>query len=184
MRVIHGGRREYLLGTIRVVVSSRNRSPFPVDAVVVEDDTYGVLGADPLPREPIDHPIRIWTELHELEPARPGTVKLGHGRTPRLLAVVHDLSRDPSWKEAWVSSALAAALSRAERLRARSLGLQALGTIHGRLAAQRFLELLRAVLAQEAPLFVRRIWLVARPEHVGELRHLLEGFERGEDEAR
>jgi hypothetical protein len=170
------------LGTVRVVVSTGDRSPFPVDAVVVEDDTYGVLGADPLFREPIDHPIRIWTELHELEPATPGTVTLEHGRTPRLLAVVHDLSGDPSWREEWVSSALAASLRQAERLRVESLGVQALGTIHGRLGPERFLELLRSVVEREALVYVRRIWLIPRPEHLGEMQRLLVGFERVADE--
>jgi hypothetical protein len=151
-----------------------------VDAVVVEDDTYGVLGADPLVREPGDHPIRIWTELHQLEPATPGTVNVKPGRTARLLAVVHDLSGDPTWKEEWVSSALAAALRHAERLGVESLGLQALGTIHGKLRAGSFLELLRGVVEEwKDPSRLKRIWLIARSDQVDELQRLLEAGEAG-----
>ena len=42
---------------------------------------------------------------------------------PRLLAVVHDLSLEPTWKEEWIQEALVNALASAEEHHLRALAL-------------------------------------------------------------
>jgi hypothetical protein len=166
LRLIQGGKDRPAPddGLLRVVVAAADRPPFDVDALVFEDDTYFVLGASAEIREPTESPLRVWTELHETEAADPGDVIFRSGTPPRILAVVHDLSKDPTWTEAWVAQALSASLRLARERGFRSLGLQPLGCVHGRLSPDRFPLLLRQALEQTGPRTLERIWLVGQPE--------------------
>jgi len=150
LRLIVGGRERRLCG-VRVEVTSAERSPFPVDAVAIEDDTYSVLSADPTMSEPADHPIRIWTGLKDVAEAGPGTVIVKNGRPIKLLAIVHDLSSEPTWTEEWISAALDGIFRQIRTRRLKSLGLPPLGSVHGRLGPERFVELLRESLEREPP---------------------------------
>lgn len=166
LRLIRGGRdRERPGGDLpRVVVGLEEHPPFPVEAFVLEDDTYFVLSASPEMRETAESSFRIWNELYETEPATPGEAVDRGGTPPRISAVVHDLSLDPTWDERWVVLALAASLRLAEERGFHSLGLQPLGCVHGRLAPQRFPQLLRGALDVTELRNVRRIWLIGDPE--------------------
>jgi len=159
MRLVRGGRDRRLRGVL-VEVAPADHSPFPVDGVAVEDDTYSVLAADPSVSEPADHPIRIWNALKDVAEAVPGSVIVKRGRPLKFLAVVHDLARDPTWKEEWVAAALARVLAECERRGLKSLGLPPLGTVHGKLAHERFVELLCSAIDRQ-PSTLERIWIVA-----------------------
>jgi len=146
-----------------------------VDAVAVEDDTYFVLGADPTFREPTEHPVRIGTEVHEAEPAPPGSLLIREGAPLRMHAVIHDLSREPTWTEEWVERALAAVLSEVDRRALRRIALPALGAVHGKLPIERFLELLRAALERSRPACMESLVLLAPPGTEEVLDRLLRG---------
>ena len=166
LRLIRGGRDRPAPddGSVRVVVATADHPPFDVDGLVLEDDTYFVLGASVEIRESGESPLRVWTELHEAESADPGDAIFRPGAPPRILAVVHDLSSDPTWTEAWIANALSASLDLAGDRGFRSLGLQPLGCFHGRLAPDRFPVLLRRALEETEPRTLERIWLVGQPE--------------------
>jgi hypothetical protein len=148
--------------TVRVVVAPRSSPPFDVDAHALEDDTYFVLSAGTEIRETPEHPIRLWTELQNVEPAEPGSVIVKAGSPMRLLAVVHDLSRDPTWREDWVAAALEAVLREAEQRKIRRLGLEPLGCVHGRLRPDRFATLLSAALDRVRPQVLERVWVMPK----------------------
>jgi len=139
------------LGGVPVEVGCLEAAPQNVEALVLEDDTYFVLGADPEFKEPTEHPIRIWTAVHETEPAPPGSVRVREGTPLRLHAVIHDLCEDPTWREEWVASALAGILLEVERRALRSLALPALGAVHGRLPLARFVDLLQVAMQHSRP---------------------------------
>ena len=166
LRLIRGGRdrEQSEVGRLRVVVATQEDPPFAVDALVLEDDTYFVLGASPELREPSESPLRIWNELHDTEAVTPGEAVVRAGTPPRISAVVHDLSQDPTWTEEWIVQSLGASLGRAEERGFRSLGLQPLGCVHGRLAPDRLPLLLRRALVDAEQRGVRRIWLIGDPE--------------------
>lgn len=157
--------------TLRLEVAPADR-PVDLDAIAVEDDTYSVLSADPGFKEPTEHPIRIWTEVHETEPAEPGSVSVQPGKPLRLLAVVHDLSADPTWKEEWIVSALDEIFRRAEELGIQALGLPILGAVHGRLPLARFVQILRNALRRKKPATLERLWLIPPAGAEDELERL------------
>ena len=135
--------------------------------MVAEEDTYLVLSADPEVREPEVARLRAFHEAYTAEPAEPGTVVVQGGSPLRLLAVVHDLSQDPTWREEWIAAALEAVLREADSRRVRTLAMPPLGRVHGSLPRERFVVLLRSALQTGAPRHLERILLVVPEEEVG-----------------
>ncbi|MCP4662151.1 MAG: hypothetical protein GY856_42655 [bacterium] len=168
LRLIRGGGgHEVFLHGVRVVAAPPQLPPFAVEAVAAEEDTYLVLSAPAQVREPIEHPIRVMTAVLDAVGADPGSVVVRNGRPLRFLAVVHDLSEEPSWREEWVASAVDGILREARRLRLRSIGLPLLATRHGKLERDRFMVLLREALQRARPGTLERLWLIV-PEGAGE----------------
>jgi hypothetical protein len=145
-----------------LVDAPRGSPPFPVAAVVEEDDTYHVLSAAPVVVPVREHPLRVLDAAHGTRPSPPGTVVVREGTPLRLLAVVHSLDRDPSWREAWVVRAWAAVLVEAERRRLHAIATPPLGTIHGTLDRDRSLALLDGALDRVRPIALERVWIVSR----------------------
>jgi hypothetical protein len=155
-----GAGRERVVGGVRLVVAPANQPPFPVDAVVAEEDTYLVLSAATDLQIPAEHPLRVLTAAHESEPEALGTVVVKSGQPLELLAVVHDLSKEPSCEEEWVIAALEETLRQTESLRLKSIALPLLGAVQGVLEPDHCAELLWAVLVAGDPETLERIWLV------------------------
>ncbi|MEW6666950.1 MAG: hypothetical protein AB1512_17240 [Thermodesulfobacteriota bacterium] len=148
------------LGKLRIVAAPKDSPPFAVQAIAFEEDTFLVLSADPAVRDPKGPLVRIMTELMEAQPRVPGSVFV-QGRSPfRLLAIIHDLNQEPSWKEEWILTAFSAIFEACETREIRSLALPPLGTVHGTLRRSRSIEMLvKAV--QEKPLrHLKKLWLV------------------------
>ncbi len=143
------------------------------DAVVEEEDTYLVLSADREVREPEVARLRAFHEAYTAEPAEPGSVVVREGTPTRLLAVVHDLSQDPSWREEWVAATLEAVLVEANLRKVRTLAMPPLGRVHGSLPRERFVVLLRSALQGGTPRHLERICLVVPEEEVEPFRELL-----------
>ena len=147
------------LGSLRIVAAPDDTPPFKVDAVAAEEDTFLVLSADPQVRDPKEPLMRVMTRVIETHPEAPGSV-LVKGKCPlRLLAIVHDLNEDPSWREEWIASALDGIFREAESRKLRSIALPLLGTLHGSLEKQRFVVLLRCALERMSPNHLKRLWL-------------------------
>ena len=174
-RVIQGGRRsEVSFGSVRITAAPEDRSPFPVEAAVYEEDSYLVLSADWEKIESEDHPVVILTEAFGMEPEKPGTVVVYEGSPLRFLAVVHDLDQDPSWREEWVRKALENIFQEVERQRLGSIALPLLGTKHGSLEKRRFVSLLVDFLEKKSFSHPLRIWLAVPGDPEGEIIEWLE----------
>ena len=171
-QLIRGGRSgSEDQGAIQVIMASPGQQPFPVEAVIHEEDTYLVLSSEPRPPQTKpEHPIRMMTALLDVEPKTPGSVVVRAGLPLKILAVVHDLRLEPSWKEEWVIAALAEALAEVERRELRSVAMEMLGAVHGRLEKPRFLQLLRRSLQEADAKSLARVWLIPpdRPTLKGE----------------
>jgi hypothetical protein len=170
-RLTLGSAREH---PIEVVVSpAEGDPPFPIEAIAIEDDTYFVLGADPEFQPSSEHPIRVHTAALEAKPAAPGSVVVRQGRPLELLAVVHDLARDPTWQEEWVDRALVEILCETRRRRIAALGLPILGSLHGAMTAAGFVRGLEKAIAGVNPTSLQRLWLIVPAEGEAEVRELL-----------
>jgi hypothetical protein len=143
---------------MRLVFAPRDEPPFPVQAIVEEEDTYQSLSAEAVLRLSGEHPLRVLSAAHAAEEATPGDVVVRPGQPLRLLAIVHKLDEDPTWRDAWVETALENVVTECERRRLVSLGLPLLGTVHGKLPLSRALELTRWTLRRAATL--ERVWVV------------------------
>jgi O-acetyl-ADP-ribose deacetylase (regulator of RNase III) len=143
-----------------VVTAAGAPAPFPVEAVVYEDDTQMVLGSDPLVREVSVPASDLIADIAGAKPQPPGTVVVREGPPLRFHAIVHDLQREPSWREEWISSALAGVFDEANALDVGSLALPVLGSLYGQLDPQRFCQLLDLELKRVFSSSVERIWLV------------------------
>lgn len=142
------------VATIRVVAESDVRSD--VDGIVIEEDTYLVLGAKPEAKELHVNPRRIARELDDTFPKKPGSVIVRDSVQPiEFLAVVHDLERDPSWTEEWVAVALEKIVREARDREIRSIRLPILAGNHGSLTSERFSRLLARALEEHAAVSLR-----------------------------
>ena len=141
-------------------------STLDLDAVVLEDDTFLVLSADPTAKATPARPVYLLRQAMQFEAQLPGTVVTKEEAPLRLLAIVHDLNQDPSWKEEWISSALVEALQVVEKRKFRSMALQMLGAVHGSLDPAHFPNLLEHALATVRCEHLEKIWVVV-PGDVG-----------------
>jgi hypothetical protein len=159
-KLIQGGcRSEVTLGSVRIFAAPEDQPPFPVEAVVLEEDTYLVLSAGWDRIESEDHPVVILTEAFEANPEEPGSVVVSEDSPFRFQAVVYDFDQEPSWREEWVERALEGIFREAERRRLRTIALPFLGTKHGSLEKERFLLLLRGFLKRNRSSYPLRVWL-------------------------
>jgi hypothetical protein len=169
LRLVRGG-REIPLGPLLVTLAPPDT---PVEAIVLEEDTWLVLSAEAAVKQPAEGMVRIMTELMSAEPKAPGSVVVENGDPMRMLAVVYDLSEEPLCRPEWVGEALQKILAVAEKKGVATLALPLLGVRHGRLPVARFAELLADVVRQTPLCRLRRIWLMATEPERKELRKLL-----------
>lgn len=152
--------RRILHGTLEVVAAPKRLAPFAVDAVVMEEDTFCVLSADPSVSDPGESLMKIKTRLLEITPEQRGSVIVCKGTPLRFLAIVHDFNEDPSWREEWVADAMDAVLLEADRRGLSAISIPFLGAVYGRMERKRVLELLATALSRFSPHHLKRLWLI------------------------
>lgn len=153
------------VGGCRLVAAPEDNPPFRVEALVAEEDTFLVLSAAPVVKEPRESLEVMIEQANEIRPEVPGSVLVrSRGNSPfEFLAIVHDLDLEPSWKEEWISSALEKVFQEAVARKVRSIALPLLGTTHGTLAMERAARLLGNALRRGSPVGLQRIWLILPP---------------------
>jgi hypothetical protein len=142
------------------VGGARDPSPYPVDAVVIEDDTQLVLGSEPVVQEEHAAPSALLERALATPSKRPGTVVVEETSPLRFHVIVHDLNLEPSWREEWVLEGLASLLDEAEVRGVGSLALPVLASLPGQLESLRFCELLATELRRARLSRLGRIWLI------------------------
>ena len=150
---------ELKIGSVRIVAAPDDTPPFSVGALVVEEDTFRLLGDYP-PRDVREGYGRLIREMAAQEPAPVGSVRIGRGRPMRILAIVHDLDQQPSCREAWVTRALDCVFREVDRKAVTALALPFLGTRYQALSPERFLLLVQRSLEHRALRHLKRVWLI------------------------
>jgi hypothetical protein len=132
--------------------------PFSIDARVREEDRWLVLSAPPELRDRPANPLAVFTATLEAEPAALGSVVL-RGKAPvELLAVVHDLDREPSVTPDDVARALEQVMACCRDRALRRIALPLLGLRHGLIDREVVIELTARALASAPELAA--VWLV------------------------
>lgn len=153
-----------------------NSEPCEPQIVVREEDVQLVLSA-------VTDLHVTGESLKELEGAAlgamnhaPGSVVVQGGRPLRMLAIIHDVDREPSWCEDWIAAATRAVFREAHWRGLTRIAMPLLGTVHGQLAPQRAAELLATVLEQPDVVRPETLWLEGADAAMAEwLRHRLAG---------
>jgi len=168
--------RPIRLGSILVTPATTHEPPFPVQASVLEEDTWRLLSAPNVAVPQEEHPVRLMTDLVDDRPALPGKVLI---QSARWLAIVHDVERTPTCREIWVRSALKRVLELTAQRHYHSLALPLLGSVYGCLDWRRSLTLVIESL-NNAVVFepTLRIWLLVPAAHHKEIRQSLEAAAR------
>jgi hypothetical protein len=119
-----------------------------------------VLSADPTFKFTEGSPNEGLKEAESSKALAIGSVVVRPGSPIRFLAIIHDLSKHPTWTEKPIQQALCNVFREAEKRKLRSIAVRALGSQHGSVDEDRFVELFNAVLAETNLKSVKRIWIV------------------------
>ena len=88
---------------VEIAIAPNQFPPFPVNAIVEEQDTALILGETNEIRNPGDKPAWYLANTLESQPLlTPGQVIIRDTRPLRLQAIIHDLEEDPSCNELWI----------------------------------------------------------------------------------
>ena len=172
LRLVRGGKGGGRPGPVRIMVATPDEAS-TADAVVLEEDTWLVLSAEPKVTIPTDHPIRIFTDLHKAQPLATGTVIECQGRPMTLMAVVYDFGAEPCCRSEWVAAALSGILRICRERGLRSILLPLLGVRHGRMRPEAVLSLLVRAIRNELSELPVTLRLLVSPEAVDDIRQML-----------
>jgi hypothetical protein len=156
-----GGGAETTMGTITVIAEPPARPPFNPEWTILEEDTHRVLSAPPEISAERGSLRSALDAVRNDEALEVGTIAV---RQRTLLAIVHDLSAEPSCRPAWIASALERAIDELRRRKARTVALPLLGTSHGSIRLDDSLRLVRDAL--RLPSSLERAWIVVPDEHL------------------
>lgn len=160
LTLLRGGRASSArIEQLQIIAEVSQKPSFEADFEVFEEDLFLVLSAPCVIPDVQQHPVRVMTEVLDAKPRALGEI-VRSGR--RLLAVVHDLSRDPTTTEQSVSEALFAALRLADREKASALRLPLLGSLHGPISEKRSIDLILQAISGLALPNLKRLGIAGR----------------------
>jgi hypothetical protein len=142
-----------------VAIGPESDPPFAVEAIAIEDDTQMILSADPEFEFVEGSAIEAVRNATNAEPRQLGSVVVKPGRPKRFLAIVHDLSKDPTWSEGTIQEALGNVFREAEERRLTAIAVRLMGRRFG-LQQERFMHLFDAALSGINLRSVQRVWVV------------------------
>ena len=129
------------------------------DALAREEDTYLVMSSD-VAFEPVHDSLgRLGKQAASIEPKELGSVHVKETTPLQLLAIVHDLDREPSWSESSIELALRNVLDLAAQRRLVKVALPLLAFKYG-MSAPRFVELLTAAISEHSRQYPKQIGVV------------------------
>jgi hypothetical protein len=132
-------------------------TPFAVEVLVFEEDTYRVLSAGNHIRE-IREPLNVLqVEAGEQDSHAAGDLVV---RGSRWFAILHDFDKPESYCPESVQQVLEHLCAEVGRAGIRSIGIQALGSFHG---PERLETAIQWISDCPWPDCLERIWIVIRP---------------------
>lgn len=148
------------VNNVDLAIAPTKLPPFPVGAVIEEQDTALILDESDEIRDPGQKPA--WFYANKLEQQvmlTPGQVIIRDTQPLRLQAIVHDLESEPICNELWIFQALQQTLEIAEQRKIDALQMPLLGCRFGKIEASQFFALLLEIITRQRPAPVSRLWL-------------------------
>lgn len=161
--------RVVMFGQIRIVASPDNCPPFSVDAAAFEEDTNLLMSGRAEIQPPRESYGELVTDMAAFEPVALGSVVVQAGSPMRLLVVIHDIEKTPTWRESVIREALGALLAKSESMKFEALSVPVLGGVHGNLQASRFAGLFKAALEEHPPQRLQRVWIQVKDKDTDEV---------------
>ena len=134
--------------------------PFEPQALVFEQDADLILRLDRDPVMPRENNEALIGQALAATKHKPGTLVVDESDPIVIMAIVHDLDEQPTWREEWVRTALATLFTYAAEEGISSLAMPLLGTVHGQLDRRRAMELLESAI-EEAEVLPDSLWITA-----------------------
>ena len=134
--------------------------PFTVSAIMEEQDTHLLLQR---PTTLIDPGKPAWYLANKLEQERIYNLGdiISSGKDPiRLLAIVHDIDRQPTCNLDDISTAYQNLLTTIELHHITSLGMPLLGTVHGQFSLETAMTAFRETMISHPCICLKKLWLI------------------------
>jgi hypothetical protein len=179
LRLVRGGRDGTGRGAVLIEVATPD-SALSVDAVVLEEDTWLILSARTELAAPAEHPVRLFTQLHEAEPCLPGTVLVRDDRPLLLLAVVHDFGADTCCRPEWITTALGEILRICRERQVGRLLLPLLGVRHGAMKRAEIIPLIINAILADFPPSLAAVFVHVPPGEEDETERLMAALTGGD----
>ena len=159
---------------VELAIAPAKLAPFPVGAVVEEQDTALILDESDEIRDPGQKPP--WFYANKLERQAlltPGQVITRDTQPLRLQAIIHDLESEPICNELWIFQALQQTIDIAELRKIDSLRMPLLGCKFGKLLPSQFFAILLEIITRQRPAPINRLWLTVAEEDCEKIFNLL-----------
>ncbi len=148
------------LGDLAVVAAPRHHPPFSCQAFVHEQDTNLLLGEQTTLRDPGKPAWYLANILEEAPTSALGSVII-RGQAPvHLLAIIHDIEKNPTCQQAHITTAYQNIWHIAQQTGLSTIGMPLLGTVHGKLPVDVALSLFRSSLESHQHDKLQHIWLI------------------------
>lgn len=173
-------RFRYRMNDVELAIAPTAFPPFPVNAIVEEQDTALVLGETNEIRDPGDKPAWYLANKLETQALRtPGEVIMKNTLPLRLQAIILDLDAERCCNERWISQAIENLFDIARLHYLRAVQLPPLGTRFGSISNARFIKVLLEILLRQRPSPVQKLWLTVSEQQCESFYHeLLDAIEQ------
>ena len=151
---------------VEIAIAPNQFPPFPVNAIVEEQDTALILGETNEIRNPGDKPAWYLANTLESQPLlTPGQVIIRDTRPLRLQAIIHDLEEDPSCNELWIFQIIQQIFDIADTRAIHAIQMPLLGTrFNSNIKTGQFFNILLEIINRQRPAPINKLWLVTDEE--------------------
>ena len=127
---------------------------------IVEQDTFLVSDAETKVKYNGKSIKQLVSDAKTKLPFSVGTV-LFRGELPtKIIAIIYDYDETGYFSEGWVKDILSEIISKSDKKKFKNIGLPPLGSLHGAITIEQFVNLLKSTLTQVSPKYLKRIWLI------------------------
>ncbi|MCW8929883.1 MAG: hypothetical protein OQL19_06560 [Gammaproteobacteria bacterium] len=151
------------INKIDIYISPKTIPPFPIDAIVEEQDTSLVLQPEDTIHElNDDKPLWYFANTKNLlEEHQLGDVLIKSHNPIRFICIVHDLEQSPSWCSKWIETALKKVFELSNEKSLSILAIPIFGTQFSRFQLEEFISVFVRVLKIQKIKKPRKIWLIS-----------------------